>query len=169
MKIATATALATLPLALVFTGCGNETKTEKEGTEMKLVDSTKETLSKAKETTKDTAADIKQNTTEMWSSFSSYTLEKKEDAVSFLDNQAGKLDEQIDKLKAEAKEAEGDTKLKLQKGIDTLAEKRRDLGLQINKTKNATAETWEAVRNETQEKWNDLTRYLTSLKDQTIS
>lgn len=150
-------ALATgLALATFLVAC-NDNNTAKENSR-DFVDNTKEAVG-------DAAAATKEATKEAWNSFSGYTVDKKDQAVNFLEKQADNLDDQIDVLKDKAGEATGATKQKYQAAVNTLGEKRRDLALQIDKTKNATEETWDDVKNETQEKWNDFTEYLQEVRN----
>lgn len=108
----------------------------------------------------DAAREVRSEASEAWDRFSGYSVDKKKDAVDFLETQADKLDTQIAALKAKASTASAATKAKYQEAIADLEIRRGDLSKQLDKLGDATADTWDSVKRETQRKWNDFTSYL---------
>ena len=80
-----------------------------------------------------------------------------------------KLGEETKEAIDNAKDATGESKEKMEATLETLAEKRQDLNLQIEKMKNATSETRGDVKVETQKKWNDFTEELQKVKNEFAS
>lgn len=148
-------------LAVLFTGCSKNEK----GDHMKLGEKTEEAINEAKETAKETSHKVAEMSRDAWNSFSGYTVDKKEQAATFIDKQVESLEDEIADLKESTSDTTVATKQKTAEAINALEEKRRDLALQTKKLRNATSETWDQVKNETQEKWNDFTEYLQNTKN----
>lgn len=108
----------------------------------------------------DAAREIRADAASAWDRFSGYSVDKKDEAVDFLETQAGKLDTQIAALKAKASVASDASKKKYAAAIADLEVRRADLGKQLDKLGDATEDTWDSVKRETEEKWNAFTSYL---------
>lgn len=150
-------------MAILFwgTACSNNDKTGDK--DMEIVDVTKEKVSDAVDATKNAAKATKDATVDAWKGFSEATVDNKDDAVDFLNKQLIALDQKVETLSDKSKKMAGDGKESMDKSIVALKEKRADLALQIEKTKNATSETWTAVKLETQKKWNSFSESVQEL------
>lgn len=117
---------------------------------------------------KDTAPEIVEHSTTTakanWSEFSDYTIEKKEAAVEFLEDQNRQIQKQIEALKESAEGKSGTAKEKIERSLTTLESKSQKLAIQFEKTKRATEDTWNSLRSETQEMWNDFHDNLNEVK-----
>lgn len=120
---------------------------------MKIAEETKEKVNEAKHSSRDATRELKFASKRAWDDFSNYSLEKKEEAIDFLNKEMSVLDQKIAQLREESGDAADDS-------VSALKEKRADLKLQVEKTKNATGETWSELKLETQKKWNSFNESL---------
>ncbi|MDQ8179116.1 hypothetical protein [Pelagicoccus sp. SDUM812005] len=93
---------------------------------------------------------------ESWAEFSEYTIERKAEAVAFLERKSVDLDRNIEALGDEVERLADASKVEAQKSLVELQAKRADLRLKIERAKEATVETWEEVKLESQDSWNAL-------------
>lgn len=152
-----------LALAILFWGTACSERDNKGDQEMKIAEVTKEKVNKAVDATRDAAIEAKQAMSEAWAKFSNYTVDSKDAAADYLDDQVSALDQELADLGEKSKELEASSKASFEKSIESLKEKRADLALQVEKTKNATKETWGEVKLETQKKWNEFSESLREL------
>lgn len=149
-----------LAVATVAFACSNN-----ENRDMKIAEETKEKVNKAVDVTRDAANETIDSVSQAWDDFSGYSIEKKDEAVDYLNRQMIALDLKIESLSEKSKSASESGKESAEEAIAELKEKRADLALQVEKTKNATAETWAEVKLETKKKWNSFTESLQELSN----
>ena len=148
-------------LALLLTACDDASTRSDDRT---LGEATKDRVGQAAAATKEAARDVKEASVEAWNSFSSYTVEKKDDAVAFLERQADELDEEIAELREDASELSDEAGDRWEAGLAELEEKRAELAEQIREAREATGESWTEVKQETREKWIELKEYVRELR-----
>lgn len=154
---------ASLPLAiacasLLLAGCGGSQMSESQNS------NPDNNMTSAKEHAEKAASEMKAAAQDAWKAFADYTVEKRDQAASFLEKQASQLDGQIEDLRDDLDNLSGEAKERYNESVDELAAARRDLQLQATKLRNATEENWQEVRNETKKQWDEFNDAVAKLR-----
>ncbi|MGD2128937.1 MAG: hypothetical protein PVJ33_01230 [Lysobacterales bacterium] len=86
--------------------------------------------------------------------------ERKEAHIEKFSARLDQVQAKIDLLKARAREADADTRIRLKKEIDDIKERRADLEKRVDELKTAGSDAWEDIRNGLDAGWQALSRAL---------
>lgn len=137
-QIRNAAGIVMVVAAMAFTqSCSSDGKKES-----RTEDAMENTGDAMKADANEATADAKDNMNEAGNDFE---RERKE-AVANLNQEKDKMDANIDELKAKMKNENAKAKVKSQEKLDKLEADRKELGNDIDKAQNATADAWQDVK-----------------------
>lgn len=146
--------------AFIVTGCSDQ-RTAKE-TAQDTVAATKETAKDTVNATKDIATDVKNVAVNTWDSIKNYTYEKKSDFADGIDRLAQATDE---KIKALPEKTSGARATAVQEYQDA----RAALKSSLTDLREASADTWDAAKEKTNQAWKRVQAAYENAKDNATS
>lgn len=100
------------------------------------------------------------------------THNKMKNKEAFMQKLEGRLESwkaDIDKMKAKMKEADADTKIKLESKISDLKFKLKEGQHKLDQIKNASESKWESMKNDMENMWKEMETSMDKAKDKVLS
>jgi len=82
-------------------------------------------------------------------------MEKRDAYIEKMHAQIDELDARIDELSAKAEKSKADAKIDLQRKLDTLRDKRKEVGEQMDALRNASQKSWSDVKTGFERAWGE--------------
>src|SRR5262245_49584738 len=103
-----------------------------------------------------TAADVQQKAADTWQAFQAYTNAKKDDVVAHGKPLMRETDAKITQLEGKAAQASGDAKVGYEQEIKALKVKRDAVGKKLEAMGEASASSWDAIKQGFADAYQDL-------------
>ena len=103
-----------------------------------------------------TGKDVSTKAADAWDTVKAYTVEKKNEAVSYSKKLVSETDAKIKQLEAKASKASGDTKVQYDKAVKDLKAKRAQASKKLDEMGKATGAAWDSAKNGFADAYKDL-------------